>query len=152
MALFCSIGLLLFLLLLILIMSYLSLNHFSLLILLSLFCLISYIWQFWLIDYFFLLPFPSRYLCPYFLNIYKLQGFVIVLSCFNGCFFLVYINVNLLFCKLYFIMIEKKKRFFSAPLASFSRVCKFLLEWKIHVSSAKRWNLTFEDGIWISLI
>ena len=33
---------------------------------------------------------------------------LIVLSCFYGCFFLVYLDVNLLLCKLYFIMIEKK--------------------------------------------
>ena len=128
MALFSTIGLLLLLLLslllllLLLIISYLSLNYFSLLISLSLFCLISYIRQFWLIDYFFLLPFPSRYLSPCKVFLFVLScfsgGFSLVylnvnlllckLSCFYGCFFLVYLNVNLLFCKLCFIMIEKK--------------------------------------------
>ena len=57
-------------------MSYLSLNHFSILILLSLFCMISYIRQFWLIDYFFVLHFPNRCLSPYFLNIYTWHHWV----------------------------------------------------------------------------
>ena len=103
MALFSSIGLLL----LFLIMSYLSLNHFSPLILLSLFCLISYIRQFWLIDYFFFYPFQVD-ICPLTFSIYiDCKVLLFVLSCFYGCFFLVYLNVNLLLCKLYFIMIEK---------------------------------------------
>ena len=42
--------------------------------------------------------------------------------------------------------------FFKASLRpSFSRY-KFFLEWKTHVSSAKRWNLTCGEEKWISLI
>ena len=91
-------------------MSYLSHNHFSLLILFYLFCLISHIRQIWLIDYFFLLPFPSRYLFLL-LSQYRLESFMICFVLFLWMFFLVYLNVNLLFCKLCFIMLENKSIF-----------------------------------------
>ena len=97
MAPFSIIGLLLFLSFLV--MSYVSLNHFSPLIFLSLLCLISYIRQFWLIHCFFLLPF---------LSIYRLQGFVICVVLFLRMFFLSLFKCTFIVCRLYFIMIEKK--------------------------------------------
>ena len=71
-------------------------------------------------------PFPSRISRSAFWMLFILKNSKLDLST---------LRVNL-------FDINQSEIFFSAPLTSFSRVCKFLLEWKIKMSSAKRWNVT----------